>query len=104
MEAAPINLHEFEARAEQVLDRATWEFVAGGALDELTLRRNRAAFQEVLLRPRRLVDVRHRDLRTTVLGQPIGFPVMIAPTGVHRRAHPDGELATARAAGAAGTL
>jgi 4-hydroxymandelate oxidase len=104
MDPMPINLREFEERAEQVLDRATWEFIAGGALDELTLRRNRAAFEAVTLRPRRMVDVRKRDLRTTVLGQEISFPVMIAPTGVHGRAHPDGEIATARAAGAAGTL
>lgn len=104
MDEMPINLHEFEARAQQVLDRATWEFVAGGALDELTLRRNRTAFQEITLRPRRMIDVRSRDLRTTILGEPISFPVMVAPTGVLCRAHPDGELAVARAAGEAGTL
>jgi 4-hydroxymandelate oxidase len=51
-----------------------------------------------------MVDVRNLDLSTTVLGQPISFPVMIAPTGVHKHGHPDGELATCKAAGAAGTL
>lgn len=104
MAGLPVNVNEFEARAEQVLDGATWEFIAGGALDEQTLRRNRSSFEEILLRPRRLVDVRQRDTATTVLGRSISFPVMIAPTGVHKRAHADGELATARAAGAAGTL
>jgi isopentenyl diphosphate isomerase/L-lactate dehydrogenase-like FMN-dependent dehydrogenase len=104
MEPLPVNVREFEARAEQALDRTTWEFIAGGALDEFTLRRNRSAFESILLRPRRLIDVRSRDLSTTVLGERISFPVMIAPTGVHGRAHPDGEVATARAAGSAGTL
>ena len=63
-----------------------------------------AAFDAIKLRPRVLVDVSHRDLSTAVLGQKISFPVMLAPTGTHQRAHPQGELASARAAGAAGTI
>ena len=57
-----------------------------------------------MLRPRMMVDISQRDLRTTVLGQEIRFPIMLDPAGNHAAAHPEGELASARAAGAAGTL
>ena len=99
-----INLYDFETRAKQILPRHVWDSIEGGAYDENTIRRNRAALDAVALRPRILVDVWERDLSTTVLGQKISFPVMIAPAGVQRVAHPEGELATARAAGGAGTI
>ena len=60
--------------------------------------------ESVKLRPRVLVDVSQRDMSTEVLGQRISLPVMLAPTGTHQRAHPAGELASARAAAAAGTI
>jgi len=101
---APINLLDIEARAFERLPRETADYFAGGAEDEVTLRANRAAFDALLLRPRYLVDVSERDLKTTVLGSPIEFPVLLAPTGFQQLAHPDGELATARAAHRAGTL
>jgi 4-hydroxymandelate oxidase len=101
---APINLIDIEARAFERLPRETADYFAGGAEDEVTLRTNRAAFDAMLLRPRYLVDVSERDLRTTVLGAPVDFPVLLAPTSFQQLAHPDGELATARAAHRAGTL
>ena len=104
MRSEPLNLHEFEARAKEVLPDAVWHRIAGGAQDEITLRRNRGAFEEISLRPRRLVDVTNREVDVTVLGQRISFPVMIAPAGTQKTAHPEGELASARAAGAAGTI
>ena len=104
MSMDPINLFDFEARAKQALPRDIWDFIDSGAFDEITTNRNRAALDAIALRPRFLVDVWKRDLSTTVLGQKISFPVMIAPAGHHKIAHPEGELATARAAGAAGTL
>lgn len=104
MQAKLINLHDFEARARAALPDAVWNRVEGGAEDEITLRRNREAFEKLTLRPRVLLDVAKRDLSVTVLGTPISFPVMIAPAGTQRTVHPDGELATARAAGAAGTI
>jgi len=61
-------------------------------------------FDAILLRPRMMVDISQRDLRTTVLGQEIRFPIMLDPAGNHAAAHPEGELASARAAGAAGTI
>lgn len=100
----PLNLFELEAAARARLPQMAFDYYASGAHDELTLRENRAAFERVALHYRVLVDASQRDLRTTVLGHPLAMPVLIAPTAFHRMAHPDGELATARAAEAAGTL
>ena len=69
----------------------------------MTLWHNRAAFDRLSLAYRVLVDVSRRDLGTTVLGQPVSMPVLVAPTAFHAMAHPDGECGTARAAAAAGT-
>ena len=104
MRLEPINLFDFEARASEILPRHIWDWIEGAAFDEITARRNRAALDAVALRPRYLCDIRDQDLSTTVLGQKISFPVMLAPAGLQREAHPEGELATARAAGAAGTI
>ena len=104
MAVGPVNIFEFQELAEQGLPKAEADFIAGGATDEITLRRTRAAFDSIMLRPRMLVDISQRDLSTTVLGQRIEFPVMLDPAGGHGRAHPEGELATARAAGAMGTV
>lgn len=98
------NLLELEEMARQHMDKGAYEYIAGGADDEVTLRENRAAFGRWRLRPRYLVDVREVDLSTTVLGQPIAFPVLVAPSAYHKLAHPDGELGTARACAATGTI
>ena len=99
----PINIYEFEALSNDRLPKHEYDFIAGGATDEITLRRTRQAFDSIMLRPRMLVDISQMDLSTTVQGQRIEFPVMADPSGGHGRAHPDGELATVRAAGAMGT-
>jgi 4-hydroxymandelate oxidase len=104
MSGSPVNLFEYEALAKERLPQEEYDFIAGGATDEITLRRTRAVFDAIMLRPRVLVDISRPDLSTTVLGQPIPFPIMIDPAGGHGRAHPDGELATVRAAGALGTV
>lgn len=101
---APINLFEIEARARAALPQSAADYFAGGAEDEVTLRANRAAFDSLWLRPHSLVDVSERSLATTVLGIPIALPVLLAPTGFQKLAHPDGELAVARAAADAGTI
>ena len=80
------------------------DLVAGGAEDEVTVRRNRQAFEEIVIEPSYLVDVGRRDLSTTVLGMPVSSPVMFGPTGLSTLAHGQGELALARAAGAAGSI
>lgn len=98
------NLLELEERAREALEPASYDYIAGGAEDEASLRRNRGAFDRWALRPRVLVDVSQRDLTTTVLGTEVSLPVLVAPTAFHRLVHEDGEAATARGAQAAGTL
>ena len=104
MDANPVNIYEYEAIAKGKMGQGEYDFIAGAATDEITLRRTRAVFDAIMLRPRMMVDISQRDLRTTVLGQDIRFPIMLDPAGNHAAAHPDGELASARAAGAAGTI
>jgi 4-hydroxymandelate oxidase len=100
----PINLRDYELLAETRMDSSAWDYFRGGSDDELTLRANCAAYQRIQLRPRVLVDVSSCELETTVLGTPISMPVLIAPTAYQCLASPEGECATARAAGEAGTL
>lgn len=100
----PVNLFDFEALAREKLAPEAYDYYAGGAHDEVTLRENRAAYDRRALAYRVLVDVSRRDLATSVLGQPIAMPILVAPTAFHRLADPEGEVATARAAGAAGTV
>ena len=95
---------DLEAVAKSRLPSAVYDYYAGGAEDEQTLAANREAFRHVFLRPRALVGVGEVDPSTTVLGTRVSMPVLIAPTAYQRMAHEEGELATARAAGAAGTL
>ena len=100
----PVNIFEYEEIARERLNQGDYDFIAGGATDEITLRRTRAVFDSIMLKPRMMVDVSERDLSTTVLGQRISLPVMMDPAGNHGSAHADGELATAKAAGAMGTV
>jgi len=100
----PINVWDYERLAEEKLDANAHAYFAGGAGDEVTLRENVAAFRRVTLRPRVLLDVTTISTATTVLGTDVALPVVIAPLAMQRMAHPDGELATARAAAAAGTI
>ena len=99
-----LNLAEIEASAKQRLTTLAYDYYVGGANDEVTVRENRAAYDRLSLRYHVLVDVSKRSTRTTVLGAPVDFPVLIAPTAFQRLACDDGEIATARAAKAAGTV
>jgi 4-hydroxymandelate oxidase len=99
-----INIFDLEAIARERMPREAYDYYASGAMDEVTLRDNRAAYDRLSLAYRVLVDVSRRDMTTTVLGQPVSMPQLVAPTAFHRLATPEGELATARAAGAAGTI
>ena len=100
----PINVYEYEALAAARVDPVHWDYYRSGADDEVTLRANREAFGRIRLRPRMLVDVSAVDMGTTVLGTPVSMPILVAPTAYHCLACPDGECATAVAAGAASTL
>lgn len=99
-----INLADYEALARERLNETAWDHYAGGAEDERTVRENCQAFGRIKLRPRVLVDVGTRVLSTEVLDQPIALPVLLGPTTYQRLAHPDAELASARAAATAGTI
>ena len=99
-----LNLAEIEAAARERLTTLAYEYYVGGANDEVTVRENLSAFEQLALRYRVLVDVSRRSTSTTVLGTPIDLPVLIAPTAFQRLACDEGEIATARAASAAGTV
>ncbi len=101
---APINVWDYERLAEERLDANALAYFAGGAGDEVTLRDNLAAFERRKLRPRVLVDVGSVSTATTVLGTDVSMPILVAPLALQRMAHPEGELAAARATGAAGTI
>jgi isopentenyl diphosphate isomerase/L-lactate dehydrogenase-like FMN-dependent dehydrogenase len=99
-----LNVGDYEREAERVLDPGAFGYFAGGSGDELTLRDNWEAFSRRQLRPRVLVDVGEVTTATTVLGREISMPVLVAPTAFQRLAHPEGEVATARAAAAFRTV
>lgn len=101
---APINLLDFESRARAALPRGAFDYIAGGAADEVGLSLPRELFDRLWLRPRVMVDVADCDTTTSVLGHAIAYPILIAPSGDHGIAHPDGELATAVGATAAEAL
>ena len=96
------SVSDFEPLARQRMSHMAYEYVSGGAGDELTLRDNIQAFDRLRLHPRVLVDVSELDTRTTILGQALEFPILMAPTAYHRIMHPEGELATVRGAAKAG--
>jgi 4-hydroxymandelate oxidase len=102
--SVPVNAWDYERLAEGKVEPGPWGYFAGGAGDEHTLEDNVAAFGRWRLRPRMLVGVGSVTARTTVLGGDVSMPVLVAPTAFQRLAHPDGDLAVARAAEAAGTV
>jgi isopentenyl diphosphate isomerase/L-lactate dehydrogenase-like FMN-dependent dehydrogenase len=102
--ADPINVFDFETLARERMEPSAYDYYAGGANDERTVTDNLRAFERLVIRPRMLAGVREVDTRATLLGVPLSLPVALAPTAFNRLGHPDGELAAARAAGAAGTL
>ncbi len=94
----PLNLFEYETQAKNHLSQMAWDYYISGAGDEVTLRKNRAAFEDFQLRPRMLVDVSQRDLTTQILGKSQELPILIAPMAFQCLANPAGEIATAKAA------
>jgi 4-hydroxymandelate oxidase len=100
----PATVREFRAAARERLDPAHYDYFAGGAGDEVTLRANEAAFGRLALVPRVLGGAEKAELDVTLLGDRASMPVLVAPTAFHRLADPDGERATARAAAAAETI
>lgn len=98
----PLNLFEYERMAAERLPAFAYDYYASGAHDEITLAENRHAFERLRLRPRVMRDVSTRDLSTQILGRTHALPIVAAPMAFQRLAHPDGELALARAASSVG--
>jgi isopentenyl diphosphate isomerase/L-lactate dehydrogenase-like FMN-dependent dehydrogenase len=98
------SLEEYEQAAAAALPKSHFDFIAGGAEDEVTRRENRLGFRRLHLRPRVLTGQKSIETATNVLGTPILLPVLLAPAGLQTIAHPDGELASARAAATAGSI
>ncbi|MCC6238592.1 MAG: alpha-hydroxy-acid oxidizing protein [Dehalococcoidia bacterium] len=95
--ARPLNLFEYEQRATDQLAAFAYDYYASGAHDEITVAENRQAFERIRLRPHVMRDVSARDLSTRVLGRAHALPIVAAPMAFQRLAHPQGELALARA-------
>jgi len=98
-----VNIADLRLMAQRRLPKPIFDYVDGGAEDEVTLRENRRAFEDVTFRPRHGAAVPEVDLRVRVLGQELALPVLLAPVGYCRMFHPRGEVAAAHAAGEAGT-
>lgn len=99
-----INLFDVEKLAVGRMTPMAYEYVASGAADEFTVRWNRQALDAIKLNARVLVDVSNIDTRTSLLGFDLTYPILVAPTAYHKIMHPEGELATARGAGAASAI
>ena len=98
-----INIEDFRRLAQRRLPRVIFDYLDGGADDEVTLKENRRAFDDITFCPRNAVALGTCDLTTRVLGQHLSLPAMLAPVGYSRLMHPRGEVAAASAAGRAGT-
>lgn len=100
----PVNVADFQALAQAALPKGTFDYITTGSADEITLRDNVAAFQRIRILPPLLSGVSQADLATTVLKQKVSLPVLLAPVAGQAMFHPQGALAAARAAAAAGTV
>jgi isopentenyl diphosphate isomerase/L-lactate dehydrogenase-like FMN-dependent dehydrogenase len=96
--AIPLSFERLAAKAQALLSEEDWDWLAGGAGGGDTMRANRDALARWRIVPRMLRDVARRDLSIELLGARLPSPVLLAPIGVQRAAHPEGELAVARAA------
>lgn len=96
------NVEDLRAIAKKRLPSGVFDYIDGGADDELTLGENTSAFQKLRFEPRVLRDMSNLDTSTTIFGTKMAMPILLAPTGFGRIAHSQGELAVARAAARAG--
>ena len=85
-----LSLDDVEARAQEMMPEAVYNFVAGGAADEITIRWNRERYSELKLRQRVLKDLNGLDASVTLFGQRMPMPILLAPTAGHRYTHPEG--------------
>ena len=97
-----INIEDLRRLAKRRLPRVVFDYLDGGADDEITLQENARAFKDICFRPRSGVSFARCDLSTRILGRALSLPILLAPMGYSRLMHPKGELAAAGAAGRAG--
>ncbi|CAA0829469.1 Peroxisomal (S)-2-hydroxy-acid oxidase GLO4 [Striga hermonthica] len=102
--AAKDIINEFQELTRQALPKMYYDFYAGGAEDQHTLRENVKAFHNIIIRPRILTGIRRIDMSTTVMGYKTSAPIIVAPTAMHKLAHPEGEVATARASASSNVI
>ncbi|KAL0083013.1 FMN-dependent dehydrogenase-domain-containing protein [Phycomyces blakesleeanus] len=98
------NSFDFESVAKRVMKPDAWAYYSSGADDEISMRENHNAFHRIWLRPRVMVDVKHVDMSTTMLGCPASFPLYITATALGKLGHPEGEKVLTRAAGKTGII
>jgi 4-hydroxymandelate oxidase len=97
-----LSLFDFQSEAQKHISHGAWERIMGASADEITMRWNHEAYEHLRLKPRVLVDVSKVDTRVKLFGQELPFPIILAPTGGQGLIVPDGDIETARGAGAAG--
>ena len=102
--ARAVNIEDLRRIAKRRLPRAVFDYIDGGADDEITMRDNCRAYDRIMFRPRCAVETPAVDLKTTVLGTTVSVPFLFGPVGSTRMFHPHGEEVAARVAGAAGTV
>lgn len=102
--SAPINCEDFESLAREKLSKDVFDYYAGGAWDLRTLHENRAAYSRLHIYYHVLRDVSERSTACEIFGQKLAMPILAAPTAFHCLANPEGEVATARGVGDAGTF
>jgi L-lactate dehydrogenase (cytochrome) len=100
-ERHPLTIADFRRIAQHRLPKFVFDYVDGAAGDEVTMRRNRAAFEQLRLHPRQQVDVSKRSMETTLLGRHLSMPMLLGPTGLQRLVHRHADLEVAKAAGQA---
>ena len=100
----PVTVSDIEKIAAEKFDKNAYDYYSSGADDEITLKENCNAFNRIFLKYRVLVDVSKRDMSAVILGHKTSVPFLIAPTSFQKMAHPEGEIATVKAAGKAGTV
>mmetsp|Transcript_16815 Transcript_16815/g.23396 ORF Transcript_16815/g.23396 Transcript_16815/m.23396 type:complete len:375 (+) Transcript_16815:73-1197(+) len=104
VQRSTVNVEDFHQLAKQKLPKMVYDYYSSGSDDQVTLKSTRAAYNNIKLVPRFLVDVSKQDTSIELFGIKLRTPILVAATAMHKMAHPDGELATVRACGRVGTL
>ena len=99
-----VSVADFQRLAQVKLPAPTYDYITSGTTDEVTLRDNIEAFRRIRLLPPILKGIEDSDPRTSVLGEPLKLPIMLAPVAAQRLYHPEGAMASARAAATTGTI